>query len=242
MEEKLRSNLLNIHQRIERACNRAHRDINEVRLLLATKTVNVESIRNALELGETLIGENKVQELKQKADAISSLKPEIHFIGHLQTNKIKEVIKYASCIQSIDRLGVAEKLHKRLVREGKTIEVMVQVNSSNEKSKFGIDPAQAVEFVQKIATFDTLKIKGLMTIGLLSSNTEHVRTCFRLLRKVQEEINQLRIPNVQMYELSMGMSKDLEIAIEEGSTMIRIGTAIFGERIQPDSYYWNENI
>jgi pyridoxal phosphate enzyme (YggS family) len=234
-------NLNTIYKRIAYACKKVNRTPDEVRLLLATKTVNIEKIRFAIEQGVPLVGENKVQELKQKANAIVDLQPEIHFIGHLQSNKIKEVIKWASCIQSIDRLSLAEKLHKRLTLENKTIDVYIQVNTSFEKSKFGAKPKDTIALVQEVAKFNNINIKGLMTIGLLSSESKEIRKCFRLLKQLQNEINSLQIPNVRIDELSMGMSNDLEIAIEEGATIVRVGTAIFGERIYPDSYYWNES-
>ncbi|CAL2101787.1 Pyridoxal phosphate homeostasis protein [Tenacibaculum sp. 190130A14a] len=235
------NNLNTIYKRIEYACKKVNRTPDEVRLLLATKTVSIEKIRFAIEQGVPLIGENKVQELKQKTNAIVDLQPDIHFIGHLQSNKIKEVIKWASCIQSIDRLSLAEKLHKRLTLENKTIDVYIQVNTSFEESKFGAKPKDTIALVQEVAKFNNINIKGLMTIGLLSSESKEIRKCFRLLKQLQKDINSLQIPNVRIDELSMGMSNDLEIAIEEGATIVRVGTAIFGERIYPDSYYWNES-
>src|SRR5690606_22454645 len=164
-----------------------------------------------------------------------------HFIGHLQTNKIKDLLKYnVSCIQSLDRLDLAEKLHQRLQFENNTIEVLIQVNTSFEESKFGVSPDNAIELVKQVAQLETLKIKGLMTIGLFSAEIEKVRKCFRLLKDIQQQIIALNISNVEMKELSMGMSGDMETAIEEGATIIRVGTAIFGQRVYPDSYYWNE--
>lgn len=240
MSKLIIKNLQTIHQRIQTACEKANRDPKEVRLLLATKTVDTERIKLALAQGETLIGENKVQELKQKAEALHALQPEVHFIGHLQSNKIKEVIKWATCIQSIDHLSIAEKLHNRLVFENKTIEAFIQVNTSYEESKFGVAPEQTLELIQKVAQLGTIRIKGLMTIGLFSQAPEKVRKCFRLLKNIQQQAQDLNLPQVNLKELSMGMSGDLEIAIEEGATMIRVGTAIFGMRIYPDSYYWDE--
>jgi hypothetical protein len=237
------SNLNKINQRIEIACKKAGRNPDDVKLLLATKTVSAERIKIALNAGHTWIAENKVQELKEKFESLKEIPHTNHFIGHLQTNKIKDVLKYdVSCIQSLDRLELAEKLHQRLQTENKTIEVLVQVNTSNEESKFGVSPNQAIEFVKQVAALKTLKIKGLMTIGLFSAESEKVRNCFQLLKKTQEQIIALKIPNVEMKELSMGMSSDLETAIEEGATIIRVGTAIFGQRIYPDSYYWNESL
>jgi len=236
-------NLDQINQRILSACEKAGRNPNEVRLLLATKTVSAERIKIALNAGHTLIAENKVQEFKEKFEALKEIPHINHFIGHLQTNKIKDILKYnVSCIQSLDRIDLAEKLHQRLQTENKTIEVLIQVNTSNEESKFGINPDNVIELVKQVAELETLKIKGLMTIGLFSAETEKVRSCFQLLKNIQQQIIALKIPNVEMKELSMGMSGDLETAIEEGATIIRVGTAIFGQRIYPDSYYWNESL
>ncbi len=242
MEEQILKNLEDIQSRIKSACLKSNRNPGDVRLLLATKTVAASTIKIALQAGQVLIGENKVQEIKEKFDDLKSISHENHFIGHLQSNKIKEILKYdVSCIQSIDRLGLAQKLHQRLLYEGKTMEAMIQVNTSNEESKFGVAPEQAIELIQQVAQFESLKITGLMTIGLFSSEAEKVRKCFRLLKQIQQKVIALHIPNVQIKELSMGMSGDLEVAIEEGATMVRVGTAIFGQRIHPDSYYWNEN-
>ena len=235
-------NIAVIQERINNVCKENSRDPDEVKLLLATKTVPAECIKIALLAGKTLIAENKVQELKEKYEALKDVPHTNHFIGHLQTNKIKDLLKYdVSCIQSLDRLDLAEKLHQRLQFENKTIEVLIQVNTSFEESKFGASPDNAIELVKQIAQLETLKIKGLMTIGLFSAETEKVRKCFQLLKNIQQQIIALKIPNVEMQELSMGMSGDMETAIAEGATIIRVGTAIFGQRIYPDSYYWNES-
>ncbi len=242
MKEDILHNIRIICDRIKKACEKAGRDPGEVRLLLATKTVPAERIRIALENGQALIAENKVQELKEKYDDLKDIPHENHFIGHLQTNKIKDILKYeVSCVQSLDRLDLAEKLHQKLLAAGKTIEVLIQVNTSQEDSKFGVHPGEAVELVRKVAEFSTLKIKGLMTIGLFSAETERVRNCFKILKNLQQEIIYENIPDVEMKELSMGMSGDLETAIEEGSTIVRVGTAVFGTRVYPDSYYWDES-
>jgi len=242
MSEDILININTIIERIAKACTLNGRNQSEVKLLLATKTVPADRIKIALAAGQTLIAENKVQELKGKYEALSEIPHANHFIGHLQTNKIKDLLKYdVSCIQSLDRLDLAEKLHQRLLFENKTMEVLIQVNTSFEESKFGVSPEEAVVLTQQVAQLSTLKIKGLMTIGLLSAEVEKVRKCFRLLKDIQQQIIALQIPNVDMQELSMGMSGDLEAAIAEGATMVRVGTAIFGTRPTPDSYYWNEN-
>lgn len=234
-------NITRILKRIETACHNAGRTPDEVKLLLATKTVSAENIRIALRTGQVLTGENKVQEVKQKYEALKDIPHETHFIGHLQTNKIKEILKYnVSCVQSLDRPDLAEKLHQRLTREQKNLDVFIQVNTSNEQSKFGVSPEKALEFTMQVSKLHTLHIKGLMTIGLFSAEPERIRPCFRLLKDIRQQIISSDLPNVEMKELSMGMSGDLEIAIEEGATIVRVGTAIFGDRIYPDSYYWNE--
>jgi hypothetical protein len=239
--ETIHQNIETINQRISKACKKAGRSREEVKLLLATKTVSAERIKLAMDAGCTLIAENKVQELKEKFDDLKEIPHTTHFIGNLQSNKVKEIIRYGvDCLESVDRMSLSEKLHKRLVFEGKTMEVLIQVNTSYEESKFGVRPENAVELVRKVAQFETLKIKGLMTIGLFSAEDEKVRMCFQLLKSIQNQIVAENIPNVEMKELSMGMSGDLEIAIEEGATIVRVGTAIFGKREFPDSYYWNE--
>ena len=236
------SNLSIILQRIEKTCIDNKRDPAEVKLLLATKTVSAEYIKEALQVGQTLIAENKVQEIKEKYESLRDIRHTSHFIGHLQSNKIKDILKYdISCIQSLDRLDVAKKLQQRLEHEKKKIDVLIQINTSGEQSKFGVHPDKAIELVRSVSEFSNIKIQGLMTIGLFSAEAEKVRPCFRLLKQIQQEIIAEGIPNVNMHELSMGMSGDLETAIEEGATIVRVGTAIFGQRIYADSYYWNES-
>lgn len=242
MENITLKNLNLILHRIEVACKQSQRNPEEVRLLLATKTVSAENIKIVLKAAQNLIGENRVQEVKEKYEFLKSIPHESHFIGHLQSNKIKDLLKCGvSCIQSLHRLELAQKLHQRLLFENKTMDVLVQVNTSREESKFGVHPDEAVQLIQQVSQLETLKIKGLMTIGLFSAETEKVRKCFQLLKNIQREIISLQIANVKMKELSMGMSGDLETAIEEGATIVRVGTAIFGQRVYADSYYWNEN-
>lgn len=234
-------NLNIILRRIEAACIRSLRDPREVKLLLATKTVPADKIKVALRAGQTLIAENKVQEIKEKYENLKDVSHTSHFIGHLQSNKIKEILKYnITCIQSLDRLELADKLQQRLEFENRQIEVLIQVNTSGEQSKFGVHPDSAIELVRQVSQLSHIKIKGLMTIGLFSAEPDKVRPCFRLLKDIRADIITQGIPNVDMQELSMGMSGDLETAIEEGATIVRVGTAIFGQRVYADSYYWNE--
>ncbi|HEY0298183.1 MAG TPA: YggS family pyridoxal phosphate-dependent enzyme [Arachidicoccus sp.] len=224
------SALQSIHTKINDACQKTGRKEHEVRLLLATKTVSPEKIRLAVNAGETLIGENRVQEYTEKFDAIKDLNCERHFIGHLQTNKVKEVLKYVSCIQSVDRADLAEKLDTRLQQESRSIDIYVQVNTSFEESKFGVEPDKAFELIEKINQLGTLNIKGLMTIGLFSDDEILVRKSYRLLRELRDEAISKGLLAADCRELSMGMSNDLEWAIEEGATMVRVGSAIFGKR------------
>ena len=235
-------NIAQIKKRITDAALAADRNPEEVKLLLATKTVSAENIKIALESGERLIGENRAQELKSKYTDLLDVPHQKHFIGYLQTNKIKDLLCYdVTCIQSVDRLDLAEKLQARLEFEKKEMDVFIQVNTSNEESKFGIAPEKAIELTKQVANLPNIHIKGLMTIGLFSAEEAKVRVCFKLLKDIQQQIVALNLPGVEMKELSMGMSYDLEFAIEEGSTMVRVGTAIFGQRIYADSYHWNEN-
>lgn len=240
--EEIVERLNGVLQRIERACRQSNRDPETVRLLMATKTVDPDRIKIALQSGQRLIGENKIQEVKEKYDALKAVPHESHFIGHLQTNKIKDLLKYGvDCVQSVDRLKLAEKLQQRLTFEEKELDVLLQVNTSGEESKFGVSPEGALELAQKVAGMDRLHIKGLMTIGLFSEDKQKVRLCFQKLKAIRRQLIELNLPGVEMSELSMGMSGDLEIAIDEGATIVRVGTAIFGKRQYPDSYYWKEN-
>lgn len=219
-----------IRNEINVACEKSGRNNDEVKLLLATKTVSPDRIRMAIEAGESLIGENRVQEYTEKFEAIKDLNCERHFIGHLQTNKVKEVLKYVSCIQSVDRIELAEKLDSRLQNEGRSLDIFVQVNTSFEESKFGVTPEEAFALIKKINALDTLKIKGLMTIGLFSDEEVLVKKSYRLLREIKDRAIAEGLVTDDCGALSMGMSNDLQWAIEEGATMVRVGSAIFGRR------------
>lgn len=239
---EIQANLNAVEARIAAAAARAGRDPDDVRLLLATKTVDAARVAVAVNSGKTLLGENKVLEGEAKAVALDALKPEHkptwHLIGHLQTNKIKYALRYVSCIQSVDRARLIEKLDARLQFEGRSLDIMLQVNTSRERSKYGVAPEDALNLARLAARYDTLRVTGLMTIGRFDSNPEVARANFRLLHSVREEILLAGIDRCQPRELSMGMSGDMDVAIEEGATMIRVGTAVFGAREHPDSYYW----
>jgi pyridoxal phosphate enzyme (YggS family) len=238
---QIQTRLAAVQQRIAAACDRAGRSPDSVRLLLATKTVEPARIRPAIDAGFQLLGENQVREGEAKHQQLAERGyPELawHLIGHLQTNKIKYALRFASCIQSVDRMRLVEKLDRRLQYEGRALNIMLQFNTSREASKYGIDPAQAISFVRQVARFDTLRVTGLMTIGRLGARAEDARQSFRDLRQLRDRLLAENFERIAPRELSMGMSGDLEVAIDEGATLVRVGTAIFGERPYPDSYYW----
>ncbi|EON70230.1 YggS family pyridoxal phosphate-dependent enzyme [Lysinibacillus sphaericus] len=236
-------NLITVRKQMALACQASGRKKEDVKLLLATKTVPLEKLAMAIEAGETLFGENKAQELRDKFPLMQQYNQvEWHFIGHLQTNKVKYVVKHVTLIHSMDRLKLGQALHQQLVKENKTMDILVQINTSRESSKFGVSPESALELVEQLSQFDTLHIKGLMTIGKLNAKNDETRHCFRLLKQIQAQIKAKNFPRVEMDILSMGMSGDFEVAIEEGATMVRVGTSVFGQRYLPDEYYWNENV
>lgn len=242
MVHLVEENLTTVRKQMELACQAVGRQKEEVKLLLATKTVPLEKLNIAMEAGEMLFGENKAQELRDKFPLMEQHNQvEWHFIGHLQTNKVKYVVKYVTLIHSVDRLKLGQALHNQLVKENKTMDILVQVNTSRETSKFGISPELALELVEQLSQFETLNIKGLMTIGKLNATNNETRHCFQLLKQLQTQIRAKEIPRVEMDILSMGMSGDFTVAIEEGATIIRVGTKVFGQRYLPDEYYWNEN-
>lgn len=239
-EKSVKKNLKTIIRRIEKACKKAGRDPDSVTIIPVTKTVETERIKEALDCGFNAIAENKVQEAEEKVPLLEAhLPPPIwHFVGHLQSNKVNKVVRFASMIQSIDRMKIVKKLNKQLKKLGKEMPVLIQINVSGEDSKYGLHPDDALFFIEQAASFEHIKIKGLMTIGLFSDDWPKVRKGFRLLRELRDNIKAKNIPGVEMEILSMGMTNDFEIAIEEGATMVRVGRAIFGEREHPDSYYW----
>ncbi|MEO7282333.1 YggS family pyridoxal phosphate-dependent enzyme, partial [Gelidibacter sp.] len=200
MVNDITKNIATILERIDKACKTSGRNPKDVKLLLATKTVSAENIKIALQSGQALIGENKIQEIKEKYESLKSISHQKHFIGHLQTNKVKELLRYnVDCIQSLDRLKLAEKLQDRLEYEDKTIDAFLQFNTSYEDSKFGMAPENAMKFAMEVQQFDRINIKGLMTIGLFSAEDEKVRKCFKLLKQIQLQLLDQDIP---VHELS----------------------------------------
>jgi len=220
------ANIKDIIHRIKLAVERAGRKEESVKLIAVTKTVDVVRIKNAITAGITIIGENRVQEAREKYKEIGS-KVEWHLIGHLQTNKVKYIFDIFTLIHSVDSLQLSEEINKRAENRGIKTDILIEVNLSGEKTKFGILPESAIGLIKDISSFKNININGLMTIPPFSESPEDSRKYFRMLRMLRDDIEQ---EGIGMKELSMGMSGDFEVAIEEGATMVRIGTAIFGER------------
>jgi pyridoxal phosphate enzyme (YggS family) len=234
----LSSRLDVVRRRIEAACARTGRNTREVRLLPVSKTVPLARLRAAAAAGLTEFGENKVQELRAKAAALSDLGLRWSLIGHLQTNKVKLAAQYADEFQALDSLRLAEALDRRLQATGRSLDVLIQINSSGEASKYGLEPSDAPAFIAALPAYGSLRVRGLMTLAAFSADVSRVRACFRLTRELQERLRE-RAPVGQCFDaLSMGMSNDYEIAIEEGATVVRVGQALFGPRALPDSHYW----
>jgi len=237
--DDIRQNLADVKARIKAACERCGRDPASVRLLPVSKTKPQEVLRLAYAAGCRLLGENKVQEAQQKSEALADLADlKWSVIGHLQTNKAKIVARFASELQALDSLRLASVLNKHLQTEGRNLDVLVQVNTSGEESKYGLPPAEVADFIQALPQFPALRVHGLMTLALFSSDIERVRQCFVLLRELRDRLSTNLPAGVLLNELSMGMSGDFEVAIEEGATIVRVGQAIFGARALPDSHYW----
>jgi PLP dependent protein len=221
-----------IREKIYETASRCNRHAEDITLLAVTKTVNVDLIRHAIDTGIQEIGENRVQEAKMKFGEINR---EVHWnlIGHLQTNKVKNAVEMFDLIQSVDRMEVAQEIQKRASGINKKQRILIQVNTSAEETKSGCLPEETESLVRDCSLLPNLQVEGLMTIGPLTDDIEKVRTSFQTLKGLFDNITRLQIRNVIMRHLSMGMSQDYPVAIEEGSTMIRIGTAIFGERQSP---------
>ncbi len=226
----IRENIQLVRNKMAEACLRSGRNPEDVELVAITKTVNVEQINEAIGAGIRVVGENRVQEAWRKFQEVDK-KVHWHLVGHLQSNKVKRVLQFADMIHSVDSVHIAREIQTQAEKLDRTIEVLIQVNTSQEESKFGLEPEATIKALEVISTFPNLKIEGLMTIGAFLPEPEDVRPCFKLLRELKEKANERKIVGVQLKALSMGMTNDYEVAIEEGSTMVRVGTAIFGERV-----------
>ena len=233
---EITANLAHINARIAAACAACDREPDEVRLLPVSKTVPAERLHFAYDAGIRLLGENKVQEAYDKWQALTALDGlEWAVIGHLQSNKVKYVARFAAEFQALDSLDIAEALDRRLQQEGRSLDVFIQINTSDEPQKYGMTPDAADAFIRALPAYSALRPRGLMTLALFSDDHEAVRRCFVRLRELRDR---LRETNPAIAELSMGMSGDFELAIAEGATTVRVGQAIFGARRTPDSEYW----
>lgn len=226
----LAANWADVRRRVDDACRAAGRDPVDVSVLPVSKTFGPDVVRAALTLGLRRFGENKVQEIREKSAALAGEAIEWVVIGHLQTNKAKDVARLASEVQSLDRLELAEALHRRLEIEGRHIDVLVQVKTAGEETKQGLDEEALSGFLGQLRAYSSLRVRGLMTLATLSNDAEEVRACFRRLRELRDRC---AAEGYDLPRLSMGMSGDFPLAIAEGATEIRIGTAIFGSRSYP---------
>lgn len=222
-------NLAAVRRRIEAAARRVGRDPAEVRLVAVSKTVSVERLREAVAAGQLLFGENYLQEARPK---IATLGEGVtwHFVGHLQSRKAKGVVELFDLIHSVDRLKLAQALEEAAARLGKIQDILIQVNLSGEESKSGASPEEVADLLAEVGKMPHLRVLGLMTMPPWFADPEQVRPYFRALRELRDRLRELRVAGTALPELSMGMSGDFEVAVEEGATLVRVGTAIFGER------------
>jgi pyridoxal phosphate enzyme (YggS family) len=236
--ETLQTRLSRVRQQVDDACRAAGRDPVEVSILPVSKTFGPEVIRQAVALGMHRFGENKAQEIRDKAEPLADCGVDWVMIGHLQTNKTGIVAKLAGEVQSLDRPKLAAALDRRLQTENRAINVVVQVKTSDEPSKYGLAAERLLPFLDQLRDYRTLRVRGLMTMAIHTKDPDTVRGCFRRLRELRDRAS---AAGHDLPELSMGMSGDFPLAIAEGATEVRIGTAIFGPRPYPDSYYWPES-
>jgi hypothetical protein len=225
----IQTNLQNIHKRIAAACKRANRNPDDVRLVAVSKTKPAAMIDQAAESGQTLFGENYVQEFVAKTEEVTA-PVTWHFIGSLQTNKVKYLRGKVTMIHSVDRLSLAMEIDRQWSKLDKPVDILIQVNLGEEESKSGTDEAALQDLVRQISQLPHVRIRGLMALPPYLDDPEEVRPFFRRLRQLADGIAALKLAGVEMRELSMGMSHDFEAAVEEGATLVRVGSAIFGSR------------
>ena len=225
----IKENLEIVEKNIEEACKKVGRDRSEVTLIAVSKTKPVSDIRQAMDCGIKVFGENKVQEIKDKTTEITE-PLNWHMIGHLQANKVKYLPGRVCMIHSVDNKKLADEIEKQFAKADEKIDVLIEVNMAREDTKFGLSREEAPAFVKQISTLPHLNIRGLMTIAPYTEDPESNRVYFKGLKELMESINAMDIPGVKMDTLSMGMTGDYQVAIEEGATFVRVGTGIFGER------------
>lgn len=225
----LRKRLENVKDRINKAALTSSRDPESIHLVTVSKTIPANRVKKAIEAGVTILGENYVQEARNKFNILGTYPVSWHFIGHLQSNKAKYAVRLFDLIHTVDTLKLARELDKQAKKINKIQDVLIQINISNEPSKSGSDIKNAVNLIEDVVFFENLSVKGMMAMPPFFNNPEKARPYFIALRNLRDQI-QKTFPGVVLNELSMGMTGDFEVAIEEGATLVRIGTAIFGER------------
>lgn len=225
----LQKNIEDVLNRVKDAASISNQNPQEVELIAVTKTIDIDIIKQAIDLGITNVAENKVQELVRKYEKIGPV-VKWHLIGHLQRNKVKYIIDKVDLIHSLDSYRLAEEISKRAEGIDRIMECLLQVNVSGEETKYGIDPKDVIHILKEISSLENIKIVGLMTMAPHVEDQEDTRQYFKALKSISEEIDKIDLQNVEMKYLSMGMSNDFEIAVQEGANLIRVGSSIFGER------------
>ncbi len=228
--EVIKKRLSNVKERIKKAAIDCGRDPDTIRLVAVSKTMPEDAVREAITAGADILGENYIQEARDKINALSSYPVSWHFIGHLQSNKAKYAVKLFDMIHTVDSLKLAKELNKQAKKINKIQKILIQVNISMESTKSGVHEEDAQKLIKEISLFENISIKGLMTMPPFFNDPEKAGPYFSALRALRDNIRDKAIKNVNMQELSMGMTGDFEVAIKEGATLVRIGTAIFGER------------
>jgi len=224
------TNLENVRKRVREACLQAGRKPDEVRIVAVSKTFAVERLREAISAGQGDFGENYAQEMRSKAEILKDESVRWHFIGHLQSNKVKFVLDRLWLLHSLDRISLAEEINKRAADLGRTVDALIEVHTTDEATKSGVLPNEVLPFARALAPLEHIRFKGLMTMGPFSDDPERSRPCFRTVRELQAVLRRETPDHMTWDELSMGMSSDFAVAIQEGATIVRLGTAIFGSR------------
>ena len=230
MDPDLKNRLAQVKERIKKAAEACQRPPDAVRLVAVSKTKPADLVREAVEAGATDLGENYIQEARSKINALAACPVNWHFIGHLQSNKAKYAVRLFDLIHSVDSFKLAQELDKYARKNGKVQSILIQVNVAQEDSKSGVYEESALKLVRDVGRLENISVKGLMTIPPFFNAPEKVRPFFASLRKLRDQIGAAHLPNIAMEELSMGMTGDFEAAIQEGATLVRVGTAIFGDR------------
>ncbi len=226
----IKENIDSIMKKIDTACKKTGRNPKDITLLAVSKTVESDRAKEAVEAGIKNLGENKVQELVKKYEELKNINVKWHMIGHLQKNKVKYIIDKNILIHSVESLSLAEEINKRARNSNLTADVLIELNIGEEESKFGINEDNVYDFIRSMEQFENIRVLGLMTVAPFCENPEDVRWVFKTMKNIYSKISIMNLRNTEMKYLSMGMTNDFEIAIEEGSNIIRIGTAIFGAR------------